>query len=74
VASVEAKAAGMAGFGSYNESRTRMNTGQPVTDDTCKACGKKGHWAKDCRCKKKQEQAHVAQDDEPTLLLAVGTM
>ena len=39
--------------------------------DTCRNCGKVGHWAKDCRSKPKA-QAHTAHvdDDEPTLLLA----
>lgn len=37
--------------------------------DACLNCGKEGHWAKDCRSKKKGGQAHVAQDDEPTLML-----
>nr|CAE03285.2 OSJNBb0046P18.1 [Oryza sativa Japonica Group] len=38
----------------------------------CKNCGKRGHWAKDCRSKPKAQQAYVAQeeDDEPALLLA----
>ncbi|RLM58833.1 hypothetical protein C2845_PM18G06050 [Panicum miliaceum] len=38
-------------------------------DDVCKNCGKKGNWAKDCRGKPKGNQAQMAQDDEPTLLL-----
>jgi transposase InsO family protein len=38
----------------------------------CKNCGKRGHWAKDCRSKPKAQQAYVAQeeDEEPALLLA----
>ena len=37
--------------------------------DKCHSCGKIGHWAKDCRSKPRQEQTHVAEDDEPSLLL-----
>jgi hypothetical protein len=41
--------------------------------DKCRNCGKLGHWAKDCRSKPKQEQAHVVQEeDEPTLMLMTG--
>jgi hypothetical protein len=29
-------------------------------DDICRYCGKKGHWAHECR-KKKREEAHLAQ-------------
>jgi hypothetical protein len=35
----------------------------------CHKCGKLGHWARDCRGKAKKEEAHVAQDDEGSLLL-----
>ncbi|KAK3121536.1 hypothetical protein QOZ80_8BG0655630 [Eleusine coracana subsp. coracana] len=39
--------------------------------DQCQACGKMGHWAKDCRSKgKKQVKAHVAEEEEGSLLLA----
>jgi hypothetical protein len=36
-------------------------------------CGKKGHWASDCRIKKEEpaHQAHVAQEEEATLMLAI---
>jgi hypothetical protein len=38
--------------------------------DKCRACGKIGHWARECRSQpKREEQAHVAEDDEPTLML-----
>jgi hypothetical protein len=43
-------------------------------DDLCDYCGKKGHWAKECHMKKRDEaaQAHVAQgaEEEQSLLLA----
>ena len=41
-------------------------------DDTCRYCGKKGHWARECR-KKLREEAHLAKVDDdvdPTLLFA----
>lgn len=49
------------------------NSGAARREDKCRNCGKYGHWAKDCRSKpKRDEQVHVAQDDEPTLLLLTG--
>jgi hypothetical protein len=38
--------------------------------EKCHSCGKLGHWARDCHGKAKKEEAHVAQDDEGSLLLA----
>jgi hypothetical protein len=34
-------------------------------DDKCRYCGKKGHWARDCRKKKRDEeaQAHLVQEE-----------
>jgi hypothetical protein len=61
-----ARGRGRSGGGS-NDTQAGTNAG-----DICKNCGKKGHWAKDYRGKPRHEQAHVAQDDEPTLLLAVS--
>jgi len=44
------------GSGGGGDSQAGMNAAQPGSDDTCKRCGKKGHWAKDCRGKPKQER------------------
>ncbi|KAJ1279278.1 hypothetical protein BS78_04G143800 [Paspalum vaginatum] len=41
--------------------------------DRCRKCGEKGHWAQDCRSPRRQERAHLAEeeDDEgPALLMA----
>ena len=38
--------------------------GKPPRGDRCDNCGKMGHWAKDCRGKKKKVVAHVAQTEE----------
>jgi hypothetical protein len=46
-------------------------------DDKCRYCGKKGHWARECRKKKRDEeaQAHLVQNEDdhadPALLMAV---
>jgi hypothetical protein len=41
--------------------------------DVCWACGKLGHRAKECRSKaNKSAQAHVAEEEEGSLLLAEG--
>ena len=38
--------------------------GKPPRGDRCDSCRKTGHWAKDCRGKKKKATAHVAQVEE----------
>jgi hypothetical protein len=35
-----------------------------VVGDECRYCDKKGHWARECKKEKMDEQAHVAQVDE----------
>jgi hypothetical protein len=51
--------------------------GQPKKTDKCKYCGKKGHWAKECRSRIRDE-AHLAQaeeeDNESALLMARGSL
>jgi hypothetical protein len=38
--------------------------------DVCRACGKLGHWAMECRSKgRKKAQAHVAEEEEVGLLI-----
>jgi transposase InsO family protein len=59
--------------GGSNVSNSGSSSGRAGADDTCKRCGKKGHWAQHCRRKlKAEESAHVAQEEEQTLLLSVG--
>ncbi|WVZ88500.1 hypothetical protein U9M48_035017 [Paspalum notatum var. saurae] len=38
----------------------------------CRKCGMKGHWARDCKIPRRQEQAHLAKEDGdgPALLMA----
>lgn len=53
------------------------SSSRPPPDSPCPRCGKKGHWASDCHIKKKEEpaqQAHVAQEEEQTLMLAIGSV
>jgi len=40
--------------------------------DRCRNCGKIRHWTRDCKEPRRQERAHLAQDDkeEPALLMA----
>ncbi|WVZ76857.1 hypothetical protein U9M48_024783 [Paspalum notatum var. saurae] len=55
------------GGGENTDSGSNTKTGR--SDDKCRNCGKPGHWAYECRSKpKREEQAHVAHEDESTLL------
>jgi hypothetical protein len=38
--------------------------------NTCLNCGKKGHWAKDCRAPRKEQTNLTREDDEESLLMA----
>lgn len=61
------------GGGTNSDGHRAPGSARAGPDDECKRCGKKGHWAQHCRGKLKVEaQAHVAQDDEPTLMFAFG--
>jgi len=50
------------------------NNSGDVASDQCRYCGNRGHWARDCRKKKRDEAAHLAQAEEEvggdTLLMA----
>jgi hypothetical protein len=63
-------ARGKARGGSSSETRDR-STPPARNSDRCRYCGIVGHWARECRNKKRDEQAqaHVAQEGEDTLLL-----
>jgi hypothetical protein len=44
-----------------------------VTKDQCRYCGKKGHWARECKKKKRDKEIHAAQakeEEESTLFMA----
>jgi hypothetical protein len=51
--------------------------GNTVAGNKCRYCGKSGHWACECKKKKRDEQAHAAQvedDGEATLLVACASV
>uniref|UniRef100_A0ACD5WTY3 Uncharacterized protein n=1 Tax=Avena sativa TaxID=4498 RepID=A0ACD5WTY3_AVESA len=59
-----------------NAGKDGARGGVPSKDDKCRYCGKKGHWVRECRKKKRDEeaQAHLVQgedDADPALLMAV---
>jgi hypothetical protein len=61
--------------GGKGASEGRSNSNRASSDDECKRCGKKGHWAQDCRGKLKVKgEAYAAQEDEATLMFAYGAM
>jgi len=56
------------------DSRGGSSSTCPPPDNPCPHCGKKGHWARDCRSKKEEEsaqEAHVSQEEEATLMMAI---
>jgi hypothetical protein len=48
----------------------KKNSGGKDDRDTCLNCGKKGHWAKDCRVPQKEKANLTKEDDEESLLMA----
>jgi transposase InsO family protein len=77
---------GVRGRGRTNSSAPRQapgageGMGQPKKSGKCNYCNKKGHWAKECRSRIRDE-AHLAQatqeedgDNEPALLMARGLL
>jgi hypothetical protein len=63
------------GRGGKGTPKGRNYSGRASQDDECRRCGKKGHWAKDCRGKLKvKEEAYATQEDKATLMFAYGTM
>jgi hypothetical protein len=59
--------------GGRNAGRGNGEGNSGVAKDECLYCGKKGHWARKCKKKKRDEEVHVAQaeeDKELTLFMA----
>ncbi|WVZ90940.1 hypothetical protein U9M48_037190 [Paspalum notatum var. saurae] len=64
--------------GSWSRTRWRTRRRRRQIRPRWRYCGKKGHWARECRKKKRDEQAHVAQTEgdagEQALLVATTTI
>ena len=66
--------------GENMETREGTSSAPTRNGDSCRYYGNPGHWARECRSRKSDQhaqpgqQAHVAQDDEPTLLLVHTTV
>ena len=63
--------------GGNTDTREGSNSAPTRNGDSCRYCGKLGHWAKECRSRKRDQQgqqgqqAQVAQVNEPTLLVHI---
>jgi hypothetical protein len=63
--------------GGENACRGGGGGSSDVAHDECRYCGKKGHWARECKKKKCKEELHATQvedEEESTLLLASATI
>jgi hypothetical protein len=63
--------------GRGNADRGSGGGSSDVTKDECHYCSKKGHWAHECKKKKRDEEVHTAQveeEDESTLFMASTTV
>jgi hypothetical protein len=60
------------GHGRRGDGASQTSRDDTMACGACHTCGKVGHYACDCRSKKKQGEAHVAQDEEASLLLMVS--
>jgi hypothetical protein len=61
------------GRGGGNTGDRSGEGGSDVVKDQCRYCGKKGHWARECKKKKHDEEIHAAQaeeEEESTLFMA----
>jgi hypothetical protein len=66
------------GYGSGRGGGKSGHNGKDVAGNECRYCGKEGHWARECRKKKRDEAAHMAQveeaDSNQALLVAAVTV
>jgi hypothetical protein len=59
------------GFGGNDRESAGSSPSGPgkVGRDQCRKCGKKGHWARDCKSKPKKDVAYTAQEEESLMLV-----
>ena len=63
--------------GGFKPPKAGGTGGEEIDDDQCRYCKKTGHWAQECRKKKRDDAAHATQAEEeiePTLLVAMATV
>jgi hypothetical protein len=61
---------GRGGSKNWPRNQKKKSSGGKDDRNTCHNCGKKRHWAKDCRAPRKKQANLIREDDEESLLMA----